>query len=381
MHGSRSHRRLFLEGLESRRLLTTSPVVLDDGVLSIVGTHKHDRIQVALVDTTLTVKVNRQCFQFAAADVTSLVVDGGKGNDWIEVSSRVLLPTTLWGGAGDDAIRGGGGDDIITGDKGRDKLSGGGGNDALSGGAGDDCLDGGAGDDVVHGDEGSDRISGGEGIDELWGDSGHDKLEGGDGDDQLRGGTGKDHLSGGRGNDALFGEDDKDQLWGGDGDDWLNGGSHDDQLWGDGGDDTLKGEGGHDKLDGGRGMNRLDGDDGRNKYKNGEVVDLDVIVETPVLVAELNDFSGRGIAGQARFETVVENGVSVQRFTVTVENVPPPQGGGQDQFRVVVEELWLGDLSIDPATGRGTFSLTGVEILPGYFVSIGSSLSGIFAEV
>jgi Ca2+-binding RTX toxin-like protein len=379
MRGSPMRRRLFLEGLESRRLLTaaSASAELDGGVLSIAATGKNDRIQVALADTLLKVKVNKQCFEFTAVDVTAIHIDGGKGNDWICVDQSVLTSATINGGVGNDHVGGGGGDDTIVGDQGNDKLFGGGGHDVISGGAGNDCLDGGDGDDFIHGDDGNDRVFGGAGLDELLGDSGHDKLDGGDGEDLLEGGRGKDHLHGGAANDQLFGNDDKDHLWGGDGDDQLFGGASDDHLFGDLGNDTLKGEAGNDKLDGGAGTNLLDGDEGRNKYKNGEVVDLDAV--TPGLVAQLNDFSGQGMVGVARYDTVVESGRSIGRLTVTVENVAPPQSGGQVQMRVVVEELWLGDLTVDSATGRGTFSFTGVEILDGYFISIGTSLTGAFA--
>lgn len=379
MRGSHLVRRkLFLEGLETRILMAadSGSAVLDSGVLTVLGSRKNDQIQIAAKSDALWVRVNKQSFRFAAAEVTAIRIDGGRGDDKICLNESVLLGAILSGGDGNDVIWGGGGSDTISGGKGNDKLHGGGGNDTLGGGGGNDRVQGDAGDDVVHGDEGNDEVFGGAGFDELFGDSGHDKLSGGDDDDVLSGGVGKDKLSGGGGDDQLFGNDDKDELWGDAGNDWLWGGADNDQLFGGNDNDTLKGEGGNDQLDGGKGTNLLDGDEGRNKFKNGTVVDLDV--QVPPLVAELSDISNRGILATARYETVVENGVTVQRLTVEVSRVPPPQGGSFQPLRVVVEEGWLGDLTLDPTTGAGILIVDGVLVQEGFFISIGQNLVGTF---
>src|SRR5688572_21930137 len=47
-----------LEQLESRQLLALGPVALDDGLLSVVGTSKRDRIEVAQQDDLLLVRFN-----------------------------------------------------------------------------------------------------------------------------------------------------------------------------------------------------------------------------------------------------------------------------------------------------------------------------------
>jgi Ca2+-binding RTX toxin-like protein len=377
MRAATVRRRLFLESLENRHMLAAAvgSVTLDEGVLSAIGSKKNDQIQICLSDSVLSVRINKQVFQFAAADVAELRIDGGKGNDSIVVGSSVMIAARISGGDGNDRICGGGGDDTISGDQGNDRIGGGGGNDNLSGGRGNDWVDGDDGDDAVHGDEGADQVFGGGGLDELWGDGGNDKLDGGDEDDVLHGGLGKDHLKGGSADDQLFGDEGKDELWGDDGDDQLFGGSENDQLWGGDGDDALKGEAGNDKLDGGGGTNLLDGDEGKNKFKNGTVVDLDEVQQG--LVAELIDYSGHGIAGVAKYSTVVVDGVAVQRLTVTLENVPPPQGAPAP-LRVVVEEGWVGDITVDALSGKGTLTVDGLFIENGYFISVGSSLVGSF---
>lgn len=384
MRGYQSRQRLFVENLESRRLLTAAHADLDAGVLSVSGTGKNDQIQVSVADTQLTVSFNKQTFQFNTADVTEIHIDGGGGNDWIWVDGTVLVKAMINGGAGNDRIQGGGGDDTIRGDKGNDRLHGGGGIDTLSGGAGNDWVWGDDGDDVVHGDVGNDHVLGGAGNDEVFGDAGQDAVSGDDGDDVLHGGLGHDHLFGGAGNDQLFGDQNKDLLKGGDGDDQLFGGGDNDHLWGNLGNDLLKGEGGSDHLDGGAGDNLLDGDAGRNHFKNGFVVDLD-----RNLVAELTNASG--VIAVATFQYAVENGLVVQKLTITVDHVPT-DGTNPVDLPVTIDTLAVGTITADPLTGHGSLRFTtsstpgpdelpfpvGLSLHDGSLITIGSDLSGSF---
>lgn len=83
----------------------------------------------------------------AGSGVTTVVANGGEGNDTIDAStSGVTLIAS--GGDANDTIRGGSGADTLNGDGGRDFLYGGAGNDILNGGAGQDELFGGAGNDT-----------------------------------------------------------------------------------------------------------------------------------------------------------------------------------------------------------------------------------------
>lgn len=89
-----------------------------------------------------------------------LYLEGGAGNDVLEVSVLITFPSSLSGGTG------------------YDKLLGGGGADVLDGGSQADVLDGREGADELYGGEGDDRISGGLGVapdaDLLFGGPGFD---------------------------------------------------------------------------------------------------------------------------------------------------------------------------------------------------------------
>jgi Ca2+-binding RTX toxin-like protein len=370
MRGNQSRRRLFVENLETRRLLAAAHADLDAGVLTLSGGGQNDQIQVSGDNTLLTVSFNKQTFDFNTADVTEIHIDGGNGNDWIWVDESVTVGAMINGGHGNDRVHGGGGDDTILGDKGNDRLSGGGGMDTISGGGGNDWAWGDDGEDVVHGDHGNDHVFGGAGNDELFGDVGHDKLNGDDGDDVMSGGYGHDHLRGSAGNDQLFGDEGKDHLWGNDGDDQLFGGNDKDHLWGNLGNDLLKGEGGSDHLDGGAGDNLLDGDAGQNHYKYGFVVDLD-----QNLVAEMTNAAGA--LAVATFQYSVENDMVVQNLTVTVENWPV-DGVTPVDLDVVIDGQSVGVVSVDVVTGEGNVTLTGLSMLEGSLITVGSDLSGSF---
>ena len=196
----------------------------------------------------------------------SLTIDGGTGNDQIEVRGSQTTAMTLNGAAGDDTllgglgaetINGGSGNDILFGGSGNDRINAGAGHDLIQGNTGDDTLVGNGGDDSIIGGAGRDVLTGGAGNDTLSGQSGNDTLLGHDGDDILNGGRGRDALSGGAGNDRLRGGAQNDLLTGGLGNDVIQGNFGHDTLAGDDGDDSLSGGMGSDKLDGGAGTKPL----------------------------------------------------------------------------------------------------------------------------
>ncbi|MBX3413996.1 MAG: choice-of-anchor D domain-containing protein [Pirellulales bacterium] len=185
---------------------------------------------------------------------------GNRGNDRLDASQLLLLPTTLEGGRHHDTLLGGAGDDILRGDfqgakgdgaEGNDSIVGGPGNDLIEGDGlegGEDTLHGGSGNDTILGDgsdgaEGrADRIYGEDGNDFLFGHHGHDFIDGGNDHDLITGGDGaeaNDTLVGGAGNDVLSGSNGKDSISGGTGQDIILGGSGADTLQGEGGEDLL----------------------------------------------------------------------------------------------------------------------------------------------
>jgi len=185
-----------IDNLEQRRLLSA---VLASGVLTVTGAAKNDEISVSLSKdgTTLTVSESAGSrfkhpaptkTTFAAADVTSLVINAGAGNDNVSLNGSYKTPFSLAA--------------TINGEDGNDNLKGGAGNDTINGGAGDDNLYGNAGDDLLNGDAGDDLIDGGAGTDHLNGGADDDLLISRDRDttDVLDGGT----------DSAAAGEDDAD---------------------------------------------------------------------------------------------------------------------------------------------------------------------------
>jgi Ca2+-binding RTX toxin-like protein len=162
-----------IELLESRTLLSAT---LDAGVLTIEGTSGNDTIQVSVLGTSYLVQVSGQASQtFTIAAVKSLVVDAGKGNDVVMLSSAITLGSTLEGGPGNDTITGG---------SGADHIEGGPGNDVLFGGAGDDTLEGGPGDDTLTGGLGADRFEGGPGTNTIVRDAADPPVIDDDDDDE-----------------------------------------------------------------------------------------------------------------------------------------------------------------------------------------------------
>jgi Ca2+-binding RTX toxin-like protein len=148
--------------------------------------------------------------------ITSIVANGGSGNDAVMIQKGVLASAnvqggagndrlsylgsataTLSGGDGDDALGANAGNDVLSGGDGNDKLDGRNGNDSVSGGLGNDSLVGGQGNDTLDGSGDADVIQGGAGNDSITAGTGDDKIQwvSGDGDDTIDAGTGSDLMS------------------------------------------------------------------------------------------------------------------------------------------------------------------------------------------
>jgi RTX calcium-binding nonapeptide repeat (4 copies) len=119
-----------------------------------------------------------------SAPVTSLLVNGGDGDEGVDADA-VTFGVVGFGGGGADYLGGGRTDDI---------LDGGPGPDMLAGDLGDDQLLGGTEDDELFGGPGADRLTGAEGRDRMFGQGQLDQLLARDGaaDRRLDCGPGSD---------------------------------------------------------------------------------------------------------------------------------------------------------------------------------------------
>lgn len=102
-----------------------------------------------------------------ATAVAGFEANVGDGDDSVIISPKILVPSTLRGGPGNDRLRGGGGADKVLGGPGTDSLLGHGESDWLLGGADEDWLFGGAGEDRLAGGPGEDYLNGGPGEDTV----------------------------------------------------------------------------------------------------------------------------------------------------------------------------------------------------------------------
>jgi Ca2+-binding RTX toxin-like protein len=373
-------RRVGLEQLESRQLLAIA--VTPEGVLTVTGTNKSDRIGLVLSASDIQVTINKQSLAIPLAGLTGIDIAGLKGNDRITIDPAITLPATIDGGAGNDRIHSGGG------------------NDTIHGGRGNDRIDGGAGEDLLFGENGNDRLAGGLGNDELDGGAGNDWLLGGDGNDILKGQWGVDHIYGNAGDDQAFGGPKNDKIFGGpglnllhggDGNDFIAGGEDDDQLFGDAGKDQLYGTSGNDRLhggwgddwlSGGEGDDLLDGDEGRDYESDGTSVDLNV-----ELKAVLS--SPTGVSGQAEYSYEADDldGAELE-LEIEIEGATP-----LTTLDVQIDGALIGSIAVD-ASGHGRLKLSsdpddegeteiafpiGFSIHAGSTIQIGADITGTFA--
>jgi Ca2+-binding RTX toxin-like protein len=102
---------------------------------------------------------------FARADVTSISVDTGRGDDSVRIDETNgtftdAIPTTMDGGPGDDDLGGGSGAERLKGGDGNDRIDGNRGNDVAFMGGGDDTFvwDPGDGSDTIEGQDGRDTM-------------------------------------------------------------------------------------------------------------------------------------------------------------------------------------------------------------------------------
>ncbi|HEV8290597.1 MAG TPA: hypothetical protein VGP94_01680, partial [Tepidisphaeraceae bacterium] len=204
----------FIEELEARQLLAAT---LSGGVLTVAGGSGADNIRVNVAGSKIVVHLNRSTARnFARSAVKQLIVNGGAGNDKINVTGPIPN-VVLNGGAGNDRILGSGGADLILGGDGNDFLNGRKGDDQIYGDNGNDVLHGALGNDTLGGDD-EDNLTpntGGAGTDKLFGEAGNDWLLSGQESDAdldpaaagvqagITDPSGADEFSGGSGTDVV----------------------------------------------------------------------------------------------------------------------------------------------------------------------------------
>jgi Ca2+-binding RTX toxin-like protein len=125
-------------------------------VLQIIGTSEVDHISVNQTGNGL-IRVHWDFLgddprEIPAAGVDRILAILCEGDDHLNISGRITLPTIIDAGAGNDHVNGGGGSDIILGGPDDDHLHGGEGRDILIGGDGIDRIVGGPGQDIMTGD-------------------------------------------------------------------------------------------------------------------------------------------------------------------------------------------------------------------------------------
>ncbi|QOV87666.1 calcium-binding protein [Humisphaera borealis] len=243
-----------VESLESRRLMSASPVFVAGGTLFVFGRGNaensvvvsrstDDKIAVSFDASVPGVSAVRSFSQlFDAADVQNVIVRGGRLNDTIEVGkldAGWTIPVFVQAGAGNDTVWTGAGNDVIFGADGDDDIDAGDGLNLVNGGKGLDTIVTGSGNDLIAG--GNDR-------DTIHSGAGDDLVRAGDGDDDVTLGDGNDRASGQLGNDVIRGEGGNDNLWGGRGDDVIYGGDGDDLLGGVFDYNSLYGQAGQDTF-------------------------------------------------------------------------------------------------------------------------------------
>ncbi|HEY7428278.1 MAG TPA: CAP domain-containing protein, partial [Gemmataceae bacterium] len=141
-----------------------------DGVVTIKGTDAVDTAEVRIVSDSTTNNIpkvevvhNDRVERFEVGQVKSILFHGEGGNDSFtnHTEGRFAIPSTAYGGSGDDVLIGGGGNDVLYGGDGNDRLYGRGGDDKLYGESGNDVLFGGVGKDE------KDELTGGTGADRF----------------------------------------------------------------------------------------------------------------------------------------------------------------------------------------------------------------------
>src|SRR5947199_6966489 len=115
-----------VEGLEDRRLLSAS-IGFADGVLTIEGdayVANNVRVYAQPKTSNLVAIAGAVRKMVPLADVKSISITGGDGDDRIALGDELKIPANIQGGAGNDQLYGGAANDTLLGGLGNDKLVG-----------------------------------------------------------------------------------------------------------------------------------------------------------------------------------------------------------------------------------------------------------------
>jgi Ca2+-binding RTX toxin-like protein len=363
---------------DATNLTLTSDAASDNITLGVTGANINHNLPAASGDfaSNQDFDPGPGTLNLPSNGTVNLTVDGGDGNDNINVSAPSF--------AGTPVLRGGGGDDIMLGTALVDDIDGGDGNDRITAFRGSEPINGGNGNDVIiwNNGDGNDTNNGGAGLDEtlitqgnaddlsaitqvgatvhfertnapftvdsnemekltLTSFSGNDTLttgpgvtipmviDAGPGDDNITTGGGTDRIVGDRGNDT------------------MNGGDNDDTLvWSNGdGNDVMNGDGGIDRIENNLGaaddVSTLKVENGRVRYDrvnapfnlsvgSSEVFELntfggkDTLTTVPNLPITLDADLGAGdddINVRDGVQSIVQGGAGADKVTADVTDL------------------------------------------------------------
>jgi Ca2+-binding RTX toxin-like protein len=190
-------------------------------------------------------------------------IDGGAGNDVLQIGDESLDAAVLRGGPGNDRLIGNTESDVLIPGTGADVVTGGDGDDGVSYGdrTGNVSV---SFDGVANDGEAGEGDNVGTDVEEVGTGSGNDIVTGSasansiythDGNDRVYAGGGRDLVVGGTGNDTIYGGDGNDDIYDGPGDDFVAAGAGDDFIEPEGGLDPV--DQGADQYYGGAGQDRL----------------------------------------------------------------------------------------------------------------------------
>ncbi len=280
---------------------------IDEKTTNINGTDGNDTIDITInKDGSYTVVVNGEEHSYTAEEAQRLVVDGGKGNDTINVHQDGYQNGSYKDENGVEhktglMIKGGDGNDAIKADDNVRRslyISGGNGNDTIVGGNATDHIVDNYGSNTINGGAGNDSITA-LGYDDtdtwyarLWnklagnsnqsntieGGLGNDTIITGDGDDSITDKGGSNTVISNGGNDSieLTGSTrwSTNNVHAGDGNDSVKTGEGNDTIYGGDGKDVIESTGGENNLHGGDGNDIIYGGESRDYIEGGHGNDI-----------------------------------------------------------------------------------------------------------